>query len=938
MVQVLRFGYVIPFHSPPPLSSTPIPLPSYTPSSIRGVALAAAVKDLLSKGAIEPASSCPGFYSRLLVTPKVSDGWRLVIDLSFLNRFVSLSHFHMETAQSVLQSLRSGDWLISLDLLDAYLQVPVHPQSRRFLRFCIGSQVYQFRVLCFGLSSAPLVFTRVMAPVSSIMHRSGYGILRYLDDWLVLGSSQLEIIQARDFLLLLCVDLGIRINLAKSSLQPAQRLDYLGMTLQSTPLQAFPTQARIHKVLCLVDEFSSSPERPLSLWCSLLGVMSSLSTLIPGSRLRMRLLQHCLLVSHPRESPTALVSWDTSCQRDLQWWSVPSHLSVGVDLSLPRPDLVLYTDASDTGWGASLGSDHLSGWWSRDVSLYSINHRELLAIFLAIRGFLPRLRGQTVSLFTDNPSALSYLRKEGGTRSSTLNEVAQATLHLCVASDLCLLPQFVPGHLSRRGQVLGSEWTLHQEVCRNLFRLWQVTVDLFATSLNHRLQVYFSPMADPQAAAVDSLVQSWDNLQAYAFPPFGLLQRVLSKVRGSHNLVLTLMALFWPLCPWFADLLDLLVEVPVLLPLCRDLLRQPHFHHFHGNLRALALNWVSHCQRSARHFGFSVGVVGQLAFSRRPSTRLNYQSKWSTYRAWCHSHGHSVCRPTVPKIADFLLYLRRSLHLSYSTVASYRSMLSAAFRFLLPELSSHPVLHDLLCSFRVERPLSSSHFPSWDLLRVLSLLRGFLFEPLESCSLRDLTQKTLFLLSLVTARHVGELQAVSAEVSSSSGGDLFLSYLPEFRAKSESAANPLPRSFWVRSLRDFVGSLPGEMSLCPVRALQVYLRCTASLSPRPRFLFVSPRAPSRPMSKNALSFFLRSVISLSFPPAAAPPSSSSRAHSIRGVSTSLAFSRNVPFASILAAATWSSSTVFTSFYLRDMQFSSSSGFSLGPVVAADAVV
>ena len=190
----------------------------------------------------------------------------------------------------------------------------------------------------------------------------------------------------------------------------------------------------------------------------------------------------------------------------------------------PRPDLVLYTDASDTGWGASLGFDQLFGWWSHDVSLYSINHRELLAIFLAIQGCLPILKGQTVSLFTDNTSALSYLRKEGGTRSSTLNEVAQATLCLCEASDLRLLPQFVPGRLnvladslSRCGQVLVSEWTLHEEVCRDLFRLWPVTVDLFATSLNHRLQVYFSPMADPQAAAVDALVQSWDNLQVYAF-------------------------------------------------------------------------------------------------------------------------------------------------------------------------------------------------------------------------------------------------------------------------------------------------------------------------------------------------------------------------------------------------------------------------------------
>ena len=52
------------------------------------------------------------------------------------------------------------------------------------------------------------------------------------------------------------------------------------------------------------------------------------------------------------------------------------------------------------------------------------------------------------------------------------------------------------------------------------------------------------------------------------------------------------------------------------------------------------------------------------------------------------------------------------------------------------------------------------------------------------------------MVSLATAHRVGELQAVSAEVSSS-GEDLFLTYLPEFRAKSESEAHLLPRSFIV---------------------------------------------------------------------------------------------------------------------------------------------
>ena len=89
-------------------------------------------------------------------------------------------------------------------------------------------------------------------------------------------------------------------------------------------------------------------------------------------------------------------------------------------------------------------------------------------------------------------------------------------------------------------------------------------------------------------------------------------------------------------------------------------------------------------------------------------------------------------------------------------------MLSALFRFVLRDISSHPVLHDLLHSFRIERPLPSSRVPPWDLLLVLTLLRGSPFEPLSSCSLQDLSRKVLFFVSLATARHVGELHAVSS--------------------------------------------------------------------------------------------------------------------------------------------------------------------------------
>ena len=72
VVQVLRYKHRVPSRSRPPLSLVPLPLPSYSPKSIRGLALADAVSDLVAKEAIELAPPSPGFYSRLFVTPKVT--------------------------------------------------------------------------------------------------------------------------------------------------------------------------------------------------------------------------------------------------------------------------------------------------------------------------------------------------------------------------------------------------------------------------------------------------------------------------------------------------------------------------------------------------------------------------------------------------------------------------------------------------------------------------------------------------------------------------------------------------------------------------------------------------------------------------------------------------------------------------------------------------
>ena len=85
---------------------------------------------MLAKGALEIVlDPGPGFYSRLFLVEKVTGGWRPVIDLSPLNGFVRQTPFEMEAAASVLLSVREGDFLASMDLKDAYFQIPIHRSS-----------------------------------------------------------------------------------------------------------------------------------------------------------------------------------------------------------------------------------------------------------------------------------------------------------------------------------------------------------------------------------------------------------------------------------------------------------------------------------------------------------------------------------------------------------------------------------------------------------------------------------------------------------------------------------------------------------------------------------------------------------------------------------------------------------------------------------------
>ena len=79
-------------------------------------------------------------------------------------------------------------------------------------------------------------------------------------------------------------------------------------------------------------------------------------------------------------------------------------------------------------------------------------------------------------VFPDNSTAVAYPWKEGGTVSPLLNQEVQLNLRWTESLGISPVPQFIRGSnviadaLSKQGQVMGSEWTLCQEVVNKLLK------------------------------------------------------------------------------------------------------------------------------------------------------------------------------------------------------------------------------------------------------------------------------------------------------------------------------------------------------------------------------------------------------------------------------------------------------------------------------------
>ena len=213
---------------------------------------------------------------------------------STLNKFLNVQSFSMETANKVRNTIYPKDWAISLDLTDAYLHVPIHVTSRKYLRFCLKGRVFQIRTFLFGLATSPFVFTRLMVAIAAHLRVRAIILFSYLDDWLVRNQCRLGLIKDKELTLRLMTSLGLIINREKSELIPSQNFIFRGMEFVTQDNIVRVPWDRVQDILCLVSWFQKQVAVTARMFLSLLGKLSASVQFVVLGRLHLRPLQMAL--------------------------------------------------------------------------------------------------------------------------------------------------------------------------------------------------------------------------------------------------------------------------------------------------------------------------------------------------------------------------------------------------------------------------------------------------------------------------------------------------------------------------------------------------------------------------------------------------------------------------------------------------------------------
>lgn len=574
-------GFKIPFNSTPHQNFQPDNNNLLSCNEIKH--MNAAISQLLDSGAIIKCEDIKGqFLSRIFLTPKSDGTFRFILNLKALNKFIDPYHFKMEDLRTALKLLTKNCFMASIDLQEAYFAVPIHNSSKKFLRFKFQNQTYEFQCLPFGLSLAPLIFTKLMKPVASFLRNKGYLLVIYLDDILLLDNSYDRCLDCVTQTVNLLQSLGFVINDKKSNLIPRQSQTFLGFELDSQDMLVKLPDTKKNKILNKVNEILKF--KPLSIrdFASFLGLLCSACPGISYGWLYTKELerQKFLALHKHNDDYDKIMSIPPCLKSDLLWWA--KHIMISSNpIRKNKFTLEIFSDASLTGWGIYCNGERASGLWDTNEISDHINLLELRAAFIGLKCFAKDLTNQEILLRIDNTTAIAYINKYGGIQFPHLHEITKQIWQWCEERKIYIVASYIKSKdnieadsESRRTNV-DTEWSLSPEAFQNIVHsLGSPQIDLFASRLNTKCDRYVSWKRDPSAYNIDAFTMSWNEFFFYAFPPFSLVLRCLRKIIDD-NATGIMVVPYWPSQPWYPMFVSLSCSNIIYLEPSPELLLSP---------------------------------------------------------------------------------------------------------------------------------------------------------------------------------------------------------------------------------------------------------------------------------------------------------------------------------------------------------------------------
>ena len=312
-------------------------------------------EELLQKEAVERSPSETGgcIFKMFLVDKRDTREKRPVVNMRALSPFVISPHFKMETLSVARDLVQEGDWFARVDLKDAYLHVPLHPQIRPWFRYRLLGEVYQWRTIPFGFKDSPRMFQKLVVEALTPLRSQGLRLVIYLDDILLISPSYPQCLEEANLLAQLLLKLGFVLNLKKSELLPTQEKVFLGVNINSKEMSFSLPMAKLKtfkkRISAMLGKAQKGVVIALKEWQSVVGTLISMGDCVPALRLHLNSLLEVQARAIHSGTQRLLVSEEAT--RDLHWWRENLVHWNGKSI-LPRPvDLFFDVDASNQGLG-----------------------------------------------------------------------------------------------------------------------------------------------------------------------------------------------------------------------------------------------------------------------------------------------------------------------------------------------------------------------------------------------------------------------------------------------------------------------------------------------------------------------------------------------------------------------------------------------------------